>query len=161
MATAQIITLLIFCGFASMFLYVGAVQFWQQRRNLANAERVDAVIVHSAVKTTTTRDSDGRVGFSNSTTSHLPEVRFQYDVGGRQYASERLYPSIIERGYASEAAAAEVLAPFRLQSTVRAYVNEAHPDQAFLIAERTNGPLVFLILGVLLPPLGWFVGKYV
>src|SRR5215208_503458 len=143
---ARIITLLICCGFAAMFLYVGAIQFWQQRRNLAHAEPVDALIVHSSVKVSKTRDTDQRVGFSNSTTSYLPEVRFQYRVPGTEYSSERLYPSIIERGYASESAAAEVLAPFPLQARVRAHVNEAHPDQAFLIAERSNGPLVFLIL---------------
>jgi hypothetical protein len=144
-----------------MFLYVGAVQFWQQRRNLARAEPVDAIIVHSAVKVSTTRDTDQRIGSSNSTTSYLPEVRFRYLVAGTEYVSERLYPSIIERGYASEGAAAEVLAPFPVEASVRAHVNRAHPDQGFLIAEKSNGPLVFLILGVLLPPLGWFVGRYV
>ena len=158
---ARIITLIICCGFAGMFLYVGAMQFWQQRRNLARAEPVDALIVHSAVKVSKTRDTDQRVGFSNSTTSYLPEVRFKYAVAGAEYTSERLYPSIIERGYGSESEAAEVLAPFPLQAKVRAHVNAAHPDQAFLIAERSNGPVVFLILGMLLPPLGWFVGKYV
>ena len=158
---AQIITLLICCGMAAMFLYVGSTQFWQQRRNLAHAERVDAVIVHSAVKSSTTRDTDQRVGFSNSTTSHNPEVRFRYTVSGQEYESERIYPSIIERGYASESAAAEVLVPFPLDARVRAYVNEAHPDQAFLISEASNGPVVFLILGLLLPPIGWFIGNYV
>jgi hypothetical protein len=158
---ARIITLMICSGFAAMFLYVGVVQFWQQRRNLAHAERVDAIIVHSAVKTSTTRDTDQRVGFSNSTTSYLPEVRFQYEVRGTTYASERLYPSIIARSYGSQSSAAETLAPFPLQSRVRAYVNEAHPDQAFLIAERSNGPVVFVVLGLLLPPLGWFIGRYV
>jgi hypothetical protein len=158
---ARIITLIICCGFAAMFLYVGAMQFWQQRRNLARAEPVDAVIVHSAVKVSKTRDTDQRVGFSNSTTSYLPEVRFQYAVAGIEYTSERLYPSIIAQSYGSQSAAAEVLASFPLQARVRAHVNEAHPDQAFLIADRSNGPVVFLILGVLLPPLGWLVGKYV
>ena len=158
---ARIITLLLFCAFASMFLYVGAMQFWQQRRNLAHAEPVDALIVHSTVKVSKTRDTDQRVGFSNSTTSYSPEVRFRYTVAGAEYESERLYPSIIERGYASESAAAEVLAPYRLETKVRAHVNTAHPEQAFLIAEKSNGPIVFLILGVLLPPLGWVVGKYV
>jgi hypothetical protein len=158
---ARIITLIICCGFAAMFLYVGAKQFWQQRRNLTHAERVDAVIVHSAVTKSTTRDTNGRVGFSNSTTSYLPNVRFRFTVAGSEYASERLYPTIIEQGYASESAAAEVLAPFPLDARVRAYVNAAHPEQAFLIAEKSNGPVVFLILGLLLPPLGWFVGKYV
>ena len=158
---ARIITLIICCGFAAVFLYVGAMQFWQQRRNLAHAEPVDVLIVHSAVKVSKTSDTDQRVGFSNSTTSYLPEVRFKYAVAGTEYTSERLYPSIIERGYGSESEAAEVLAPFPLQAKVRAHVNAAHPDQAFLIAERSNGPVVFLILGMLLPPLGWFVGKYV
>jgi len=158
---ARIITLLICCGFAGMFLYVGAKQFWQQRRNLAHAEPVDALIVHSAVKVSKTRDSDQRVGFSNSSTSYLPEVRFRYVVAGTEYVSERLHPSIIEQSFGSESDAAELLAPFPLEALVRAHVNRAHPDQAFLIAEKSNGPVVFLILGVLLPPLGWVVGKYV
>ena len=158
---ARIITLLLCCGFAAMFLYVGAIQYWQQRRNLAHAEPVDALIVHSTVKVSKTRDTDQRVGFSNSSTTYSPEVRFRYDVAGTEYESERLHPSIIEQSFASLSEAAAVLAPFPLQARVRAHVNKAHPDQAFLIAERSSGPLVFLILGVLLPPLGWIVGKYV
>lgn len=158
---ASIITLLIFGGFAAMFLYVGATQFWQQRRNLQFAETVDAIIVHSAVVVSTSRDSDDRVGFSNSTTTHSPEVRFTYVVAGQPYESSRFYPNIIERSYASESAAAEQLAPFPVHAKVRAYVDPAHPEQAFLIAEKGNGPMVFLVLGVLLPPLGWVVGKYV
>jgi hypothetical protein len=157
----QIITFLICCAMAAMFLYVGTTQFWQQRRNMAHAEPVDAVIVHSGVKTSTTRDTDQRVGFSNNTTSHLPEVRFRYSVSGMEHESERLYPTIIERAYASESAAREVLAPFPLNAKVRAYVNESHPDQAFLILESSKGPVVFLVLGVILPPVGWFVGQYV
>ena len=67
----------------------------------------------------------------------------------------------VPRGYASESDAAEVLAPFPLNAKVRAFVNAAHPEQAFLIGEKSNGPIVFLVLGLLLPPLGWFIGKYV
>jgi hypothetical protein len=158
---ARIITLIICCGFAAMFLYVGVIQFWQQRRNLAHAEPIDAVIVHSTVKVSKTADTDQRVGFSNSTTSYSPEVRFRYSIGGTEYVSERLYPSIIERSYASQRAAAETLGPFPAEARVRAYVDKAHPDRAFLIAEKGNGPLVFLVLGVLLPPIGWIVGKFV
>ena len=132
---ARIITLLICCGFAAMFLYVGARQFWQQRRNLAHAEPVDALIIHSMVKMSRTRDTDQRVGFSNSTTSYSPEVRFRYSVAGAEYDSERLHPSVIEQSFASQSEAAEVLAPYPLEASVRAFVNKAHPDQAFLIAE--------------------------
>jgi hypothetical protein len=158
---ARIITLVICGGFAAMFLYVGATQWWQQRRNMEHAESIDATIVQSEVTVSTTRDTDGRVGFSNSTTTHSPEVRFSYVVSGTTYESTRLYPTIIGRSYTSASDAANELAPFPLNAKVRAWVNPAHPDQAFLVAENGNGPIVFLILGLLLPPIGWFVGKYV
>jgi hypothetical protein len=158
---ARIITYLICGGFAAMFLYVGATQFWQQRRNLANAESVDATIVHSTVTVSTTRDTDGRVGFSNSTTSYSPDVRFTYRVGGQQYESARLNPTIIGTGYASEESAAAELAAYPLNAKVRAWVNPAHPEQAFLNGEKSNGPIVFLILGLVMPVVGYFVGKIV
>ncbi len=158
---ARIITYLIFAGFTVMFLYVGLTQFVQQRRNLTHAERTDATIVHSAVRSTTTRDTDGRVGFTNNTTTHTPDVRFRYVVSGEEYESERLHPTIIGRGYASHASAAEVLAPFPVNAKVRAYVDRAHPKDAFLINESSNGPIVFLVIGLFLPPLGWLVAKIV
>lgn len=158
---AQWITFLIFGGFGVMLLYVGVTQFVQQRRNLADARPIDAVVVRSEVVSSTTADTDGRVGFSNSTTSHSPEVRFRYQVLGTEYESDRLYPNIIARGYASTESAAEALAPFPLHATVRAYVDPSHPEQAFLIREHGNGLLVFIVLGVVLPPLAWFVGAYV
>ena len=158
---ARIITYLIFGGFAAMFLYVGLTQFVQQRRNLTHAERIDATIVHSAVRSSTSKDTDGRVGFSNNTTTHTPDVRFRYVVSGEQYESEQLYPTIIGRSYASQSAAAEVLAPFPVNAKVRAYVDPAHPQHAFLINESSNGPVVFLVLGILMPLLGWLVAKYI
>lgn len=158
---AQWITFLIFGGFGVMFLYVGITQFIQQRRNLADARPIEATVVHSQVVSSTAADTDGRVGFSNSTTTHSPEIRFRYQVLGTEYESDRLYPNIIARGCASAESAAEALAPFPLHATVRAYVDPSHPEQAFLIRERGNGPVVFIVLGLVLPPLAWFVGKYV
>jgi Protein of unknown function (DUF3592) len=158
---ARLIAYAICGGFGIMFLYVGITQFVQQRRNLANAERVDAVITESSVSVSKTADTDGRVGFSNSTTSYSPDVRFRYVVSGERYESTRLYPSIIGRGYASHADAAAELAPFPLEAKVRAWVNRSHPDQAFLIGEKTNGPLVFIVLGFAMIPIAWGVGKIV
>ena len=45
--------------------------------------------------------------------------------------------------------------------TVRVYVDPSHPEQAFLIRESGKGLVVFIVLGVILPPLAWFVGRYV
>ena len=158
---ARIVTFIIFGGFGLVMLYVGVTQLFQQRRSLTNAERVDAVIFHSEVLTSTSADTDGRLGRSNSTTSHRPDVRFRYVVSGQTYESDLLRPTIIVQGYASRESAAEELVPFPLHAKVRAYVDPSHPEQAFLIADASKGPLVFIIIGLLLPPLAWFVGKYV
>ena len=156
----QIITFVLFGGLGLMLLVVGTTQLWQQRRNMKHARSVLATIEHSAVVSHTSADTDGELLRSNSTTSHTPEVRFRYLVGGRTYRSERLYPSVIGRGYASVEAAQAELAPYPVDAQVQAWVNPAHPEQGFLRAEAGQGPLVFLVLGVVLPPLAWVVGGY-
>ena len=82
-------------------------------------------------------------------------------MAGQTYRSDRLYPTSIVRGYASAEAAAESLVPYPVNAQVSAWMNPAHPEQAFLIAEAGQGPLVFIVLGLLLPPVAWFVGAYV
>jgi hypothetical protein len=158
---AQIITFLIFGGFGFVMLYVGVTQFFMQRRLLANAKRVSAVIVHSEVFRSTSSDTDPRPLRSTSTTTHRPDVRFRYLVGEREYESDLLHPSIIVRTYASREAAADALVPFPVNATVSAYVDPSLPDKAYLIATEGNGPVVFMIIGMLLPPIAWWVGKYV
>ena len=158
---AQIITFIIFGGFGFAMLFVGVKQFLQQRRNLTNAEQVDATIVHSQVFTSTSSNTDRRLGRSNSTTTHRADVRFRYRVSGTEYESDLMYPTSIVQGYASESSAAAELAPFPMNAVVRAFVDPAHPEKAFLIAEARKGPIVFIVIGLLLPPLAWFIGKYV
>lgn len=65
------------------------------------------------------------------------------------------------RTYASREAAADALVPFPVNATVSAYVDPSLPDKAYLIATEGNGPVVFMIIGMLLPPIAWWVGKYV
>ena len=158
---ARVVVYLMCGGFSAMFLYVGLTQLVMQRRLLASPARVDATIVRSEVVTTKSADTDNRPLRDNGTTSHSPEVRFRYLVAGRPYESELIYPNVIGRSYASRASAAEVLAPFPLHATVQAYVNPALPEKAYLIPEAGAGPTVFTVLGVLLVPIGYLVGKIV
>jgi hypothetical protein len=48
-----------------------------------------------------------------------------------------------------------------VNATVTAYVDPSLPDKAYLIATAGNGAVVFMVLGVLLPPIAWWVRKYV
>lgn len=158
---ARIIVFVIFGGFGLVMLYVGLTQLVTQRRLLSNAERVDALIVHSDVFSSSSSDTDPRALRSTSTTTHRPDVRFRYRVGDEEYESDLMYPTIIVRTYASREAADVALAPFPLQARVRAYVDPSLPDKAYLIASPGNGPVVFIVIGLLLPPIAWFVGGYV
>jgi hypothetical protein len=158
---ARIIVTVIFGGFGLVLAFVGVRQFFMQRRLLANAQPVDAVIVQSEVFTSTSANTDRRALRSNSTTSHRPDVRFRYRVGANDYESDLLYPTIIVQGYASRESAAQELAPFPLHAKVRAFVDPTLPGKAYLIAASTKGPIVFIIVGLALPPIAWLVGKYI
>ena len=44
---------------------------------------------------------------------------------------------------------------------VSAHIDPTSPDKAFLLAESSNAPLVFILIGFALPPLAWFVGSLI
>jgi hypothetical protein len=158
---ARWITLIIFGGAGLGFLYVGVTQYFLQRRLLANAIMIEATIVKSEVFKSVSVDTDRRPLKNTSTNSYRADIRFRYSYGGQEYESDMVNPTIIVQGYGSSDGAAEELKPFPLGARVPAYLNVDHPDKAYLVQEKSAGPMVFMILGVLLPPLAWFVGKYV
>lgn len=158
---ARIIVFVIFGGFGVVMLYVGATQFLRQRRLLSHAERVDAVVTYSQLYSSTSSDTDSRLGRSNRTTTHRPDVKFRYAIGGQEYESDLLYPTSIVQTYASPESGTEALAQFPVHARVRAYVDPAHPDKAFLVAEASRAPAVFMTIGVLLPPVAWMMGRWI
>ena len=158
---ARIIVFIIFGGFGLVMLYVGTTQFFQQRRLIANAVKITAEITYSQVFTSTSNNTDTRLGRNNSTTSHRPDVKFTYEVAGKKYESDLLYPSIIVTSYASRESAADELKPFPVGAKVDAFVDPALPDKAYLVKQSTSAPVVFIIVGLLLPPLAWWVGKWI
>lgn len=158
---AQIIVFLIFGGFGLVMLYVGVTQYFRQRRLLRRAEAVTATILKSEVFSSTSADTDPRLLRSSSTTTHRPEVRFRYEVNGMTHESELMYPNIIVVTHASRESATEALAQYPVGAQVRAFVDPSLPDHAYLIAEAGAGPVVFILIGLFLPPIAWFVGGWI
>ena len=158
---ARWITVLIFGGGGVGLLYVGVTQYFLQRRLMRHAIPIEVEIVKSEVFKSASADTDRRLDRNNSTTSFRPEVRFRYVFAGREYESDLLRPTTIVQGYASAENAAKEIALFPKGSKALAYVDPQHPDKAFLQKETSAGPAVFMIVGVILPPLAWIVGKYV
>ena len=138
-----------FGGLGVMLLYVGVTQFFLQKRIAANARPIDAEITRSDITKSVSADADRSPQRSTSTTTYSPNVRFRYFVDGVPYESEMLRPNIIGRGFASHEEAAKEIEPFPLGAKVTAFVDDKHPESAFLIMEKSAGPIVFMLVGPL------------
>lgn len=136
-------------GLGIMLIVVGGREFVAQRRIMATAVPVEATILSATVITSRSSDTDTRPLRDNSTTSHTPEVRFSYTFGGVRYESDMLYPTIIQRGYASKASAAAEIAAYQSGATTRAYADASAPQRGFLRLEKSNGPVWFMVAGCL------------
>ncbi|MBL0869681.1 MAG: DUF3592 domain-containing protein [Phycisphaerales bacterium] len=136
-------------GLGVMLIVVGVREHVLQKRVVSNAVPVDAVILSVEVKSSRSYDSDHRPLRDNSTTSHTPEVRFEYMVDGKRYESDMIYPTVIVTGYASKESATEEVREFVAGSSVRAYVNPELPERAFLRMQTSSNPVWFVVGGVL------------
>lgn len=136
-------------GIGIMLIVVGVREYSIQRRAMATALPVDAVILSSQVRTTRSTDTDARLLRDNSAISHAPEVRFAYTLGGVRYESCQLYPTIIQRTYASAESAAEELRAYTPGAMVRAFADSSAPERGFLRLETSNNPKWFVVAGVL------------
>lgn len=139
--------ILMFGGLGVMLIYVGVTQYFLQKRIAANARTIQVEIIRSDVTRSVSMDTDRSPTRNTSTTSWSPNVRFRYVLNGQIRESDMLRPNVIGTGYTSREAAAAEIAPFPLGAKVLAYVDDRHPDQAFLILEKGAGPVVFMLVG--------------
>lgn len=151
---------LLFGGLGLMLLYVGVTQYFLQKRIAANARPVQAEIIRSDVTKSESMDTDRSVTRNTSTTTYSPNVAFRYTVNGAEYESSQLRPNIIETSFASQADAAAEIEAFPVGANVLAYVDEAHPDKAFLRMEKGAGPLVFMLVGPLALAAAYLAFRY-
>lgn len=151
----------VFGSFGLVLLYVGLRQYLLQRRLLSHANPVEAEVVVSEVQSSTSSGSGSGPLRKSGTTSHVPVVRFRYQVHGTWHESDLLRPTSIARGHASRDSAAAELTPYPVGARVIARVNPALPDKGYLLEEASAAPVVFIILGILVPPLAWFASALV
>jgi len=154
------IILAVFGGFSIMMLYVGITQYFVQRELTADPRRVTVKNVKSEVFRSESRDTNHGDLRDTSTVSYRPDVRFAYDVDGKSYESDLIYPTIIVRTYASHESAEDELRPFPVGASVEAYYGVNRPAQAYLVRETSAGPVVFIIVGLIVPVVTWLVVKY-
>jgi len=154
------IIMAVFCGFSIVMLYVGITQFFVQRELTSDPRRVTVKITKSEVFRSETKDTNHGDLRDTSTVSYRPDVQFSYAIDGKTYESDLLYPTIIVRTYASRESAESELKPFPVGASVDAYYGVNRPAQAYLVLEKSAGPIVFIIVGLIVPVVTWLVVKY-
>ncbi|MBX3380766.1 MAG: DUF3592 domain-containing protein [Phycisphaeraceae bacterium] len=143
------IFVLAFGGLGITLIAVGTRELFIQKRVMANAVEVEAVVLSATVKESTSPDTDRRLLRDNSTKSYVPEVRFAYTMGGVRYESDLLYPTVIVNGYASRERALEEIGEYTPGAKVRAYADASVPQRGFLRFENSANPKWFIVVGVL------------
>jgi hypothetical protein len=130
---------------------IGIREAHAQARLMRNAVEVDATIVSSEVR----RDSSGgqmtRSGTRPRTTIYVPEVRFRFELDGRTFDGERLFPAPRS---GDQTWASRLVGKYPADRAVTAWVDPARPDAAFLEREWVLGPYAAILaaafgLGVL------------
>lgn len=136
-------------GLGIMLITVGLREVVLQRQFLANAVPVEATILSTKITSSRSMDTDSRMLHDNSTTSHSPEVRFEYTFRGERFESDLIYPTIIGQGFASEEDAAAEIAEYKVGATTKASADASNPERACLRMEKSNAPMWFIIAGCL------------
>jgi hypothetical protein len=88
-------------------------------------------------------------------------VKFAYEVDGRRYESDLLRLTVIVQDRGSRSTAEQEIAAFPVGATVEAYYGVDHPAQAYLILEKSPGPVVFILVGLIVPVAAWFGVKLI
>lgn len=152
--------MLVGAGFGIMMLYVGITQYFLQRALVADPKRVTVTIIQSEVSKHQSSNTRREPLRDDSTISYNAEVKFSYTIDGKMYESDMIKPTIIVQGYASRSSAEDVIKPYPLGAKVEAYYGVGHPDKAYLIRETSAGPVVFIIVGLVVPVAAWAVARW-
>ncbi|MFB6216025.1 MAG: DUF3592 domain-containing protein [Candidatus Aenigmatarchaeota archaeon] len=124
---------LVFSGFST---------FTGHNRAMQNPVNVTATVIDTSIE----RDSSRRGGID-----YQPEIRFRYTYQGAEYTSNDMYPGgQLPKERNTESGAKEVVQNYGEGTEVQVLVPPETPGKAFIRAKKTNDPLVFMALGLLM-----------
>jgi len=123
----------------------GFTQYQGQTENIENAVNITATVTDTDVRTDSSRR--GRIDYQ-------AEIRFNYRYEGENQSSNYIYPLDSDKEFDSESNAEEYLEDYLPGQEVDAFVNPENPSEAFLNAQRSNQPLILMIIGSLMAILG-------
>jgi hypothetical protein len=123
----------------------GFTQYQGQSESINNAVNITGTVTDTNIQT----DSSRRGGID-----YQAEITFDYSYEGASYSSDFIYPLDDDREFSTESEAQEYLEDYPPGENVAASVNPEQPGDAFLNAERSDQPLLFMLIGGLMALLG-------
>lgn len=124
----------LFCAFLSVFALVSVCFAWHQHHKVTTFRPVDAVVTSSGFKQEA--DSEGGQTYS-------PSVVYTYEVSGRSYTSQEVFP--IGESFSSRETAARFSDPYGAGQVVQAYYDPKDPSQSFLLKRYCFIPYLFIL----------------
>ncbi|MCJ7429013.1 MAG: DUF3592 domain-containing protein [Candidatus Nanohaloarchaeota archaeon QJJ-5] len=129
---------------------LGLNTFVNQNQALENPVNVSATVIETGID----QESSRRSGIE-----YRPEIRFEYRFEGQEYTSNNMYPGSQQPDERdSETRAREVLQRYSEGSEITVYVPPDSPNEAFIRAEKTNDPLIFMAIGLVFLAIGVYKG---
>lgn len=121
---------------------LGYNTYINQNQALEDPVNVSATVTETGID----QDSSRRGGID-----YQPEITFEYTYDGQQYTSTNMYPGGQKANhYDREAKAEDVVETYSQGSEMTVYVPPDTPGEAFIQAKKTNDPLIFMGIGILM-----------
>lgn len=121
---------------------LGYNTYVNQNQALEDPINVSATVTETGID----QDSSRRGGID-----YQPDIKFEYTYDGQQYTSTNMYPGGQQPDhYDREAKARAVLDTYSQGSEITVYVPPETPGEAFIQAKKTNDPLFFIGIGLLM-----------
>lgn len=114
----------------SRFTYRKRIQQLQDARNKLTWPEVSGVITSSRVNTVES-ESTGSDGTTETTTSYVPEIRYQYTAHGTTCTGSRIHV-LEDTAFGNHQGAAAVCARYPVGSTLNVHVGPTPEDGAYL-----------------------------
>lgn len=136
------------CGgfFVFAFFLGGAAAIFFGYRNRQKATeslnwpQVPGTITQAEIKKDYDTDAEGF-----TTTSYVPEIQYQYQVGGKEFTNQRISFGGT-RTYSSIKKAEEALSQYPVKSPVSVYYKPDNPEESVLV-QGTKGTMTLIIVG--------------
>lgn len=125
---------------------LGYNMYVSQNQALDSSTKTQAEVVETGIRA----DSSRRGG-----TDYRPQITYSYTYNGQDYTSDNMYPGGQEPDeYSTRSEAKETLDRYEEQTPITVHVPTSNPGQAFIRAEKTSDPLVFIGVGILFLAVG-------